>query len=130
MKNETKFKDLNINSFVHYVYKDDIEVKSFEIHEITKLYIKGYFSSTVISKEYFNESIAMMDCEKYYAFTTISEAKRYAKSNMMKKLNSMIEICNEKLNKIKKFKEDNWNYLNLEYTEKEISRLEKEIKQK
>ena len=65
MKNETKFKDLNINSFVHYVYKDDIEVKSFEIHEITKLYIKGYFSSTVISKEYFNESIAMMDCEKY-----------------------------------------------------------------
>lgn len=60
-------------------------------------------------------------------FSNESDCKRYCKAQLMKELFSKIKEATEKVNEVKKFRFDNYQLLNHDYTDRVINQLESEL---
>lgn len=64
---------------------------------------------------------------QYYYFVNEIHAKRYAKAQMIKELNFLINQAKSYIQKVKDYRQENWEFLNHEYTDKHLNCLEKEL---
>lgn len=63
----------------------------------------------------------------YIYFVNEIHAKRYAKAQMIKELHFLINQAKSYIQKVKDYRQENWEFLNHEYTDKYLNDLEKEL---
>ena len=130
------FAQLTVGDTFYRVYHHQMKYEIKEVSAVSTIEITyGYSSDDKIPR--FNTAISdhaewtrfASQKSLYRYFTSEYDAIRYCKAQMMKNLFNLIEDAKESIEKIKKFRSENYELLNHEWTDLKIRELEKALNQ-
>lgn len=110
---------------------------TFEEKTITKVESKSLFDGPYSYNEFprfkekdgnVQEHSRYSNGQRKFYFTIKSDAMRFCKSHLMKNLFDRINAAKEAIEEVKKFRSENFELLTHEWTERNIVKLEREIR--
>lgn len=123
------FDKLTAGDMVFKVYKNDIK---YESQKITKVDTKHLYVQSVEIERYKETEKELLERRSYVYndkpviyFCNEVDAIRYCKAQSIKHLHRLIKGAKDAINEIKKFRENNYENLNINWTESELSKLER-----
>ena len=117
-----KFKDLKIGDTLYRCETGCIEWMELEVDELNNDRVDFRYSRSLkISQKRERTSSVYID---YIIFVNESGARRFCKAQLMKKMHSLLESAKKSVGEVKKFRVENWEFLNHKYIDSEIVKLE------
>lgn len=127
-----KFKDFKIGDNIYFAKVGSIEYSSESIDNIQRGYFLFEYGRLAVPDKLRSKRIIKHKENNYSPpalyFANESDAIRYCKAQMIKELHRLIDTANEAIQKVKNFRKRNYHLLNKDWTEREILRLENELK--
>lgn len=124
------------NSFIKYyrVFKHDTHVTEISVNDFlpvtTHRFKRGWYTEKPIEKFSSIPSHAYtlpVDAEMFYGYVNKIKAMEKAKAGAISYINQMIKEVETGINKLKQYRNDHYEELNLNLTDASIRRLEKEM---
>jgi len=119
------FNQLTVGDFIYEVYMNDMSYKKMEINKVDSKLI--YFDYSKHIPRHVGETQEATHSYKgsnYFYFTHEPDVIRFCKARMMKNLFSKIDSAKNAINHVIKFREENHELLNHDWTDNEINKLE------
>lgn len=121
--------NLTPDDFLFYVRTNEIAINKSRIKFVDSSEITINYGNSHYGEKIKRDQKHVFEFEKIKFFVNETDAIRYAKSNLMKELFSKIEIAKKAIDDVKSFRYKNHELLNHDWTEMQINKLEKEIRQ-
>lgn len=124
------FNQLSIDDKIFVANVDSYRYEEKNIVKITSEYFTYYYDSNEyrLAFKYIRDKKIYKESREIF-FANKTDAIRYCKAQMMKELFNLVESAHKEIEKIKKFRLDNIQLLNHDWTDSQINKLEKEVRQ-
>lgn len=127
-----KFKDCKIDDVVFIVVEGSCEIERAKVDVVSREKLTASPDNKAFTRRYINsmgkrwvKQSEPHGYRKEYIFTNKSDAIQYAKSNVMRELQMLINKANESLDKVEEFRIKHWEELNHDFLDPQIRKLQR-----
>lgn len=123
------FKELTVGDKFFKAIEASMKYETFEVGRVDSDSIEYNYSDKIkrIDKPSFKMEANYYNNYRQYLFTQESDAIRYCKAQMMKTLFNTIEAAKKSIQSVYNLRNENYELLNHEWTEKQINLLEQSL---